>query len=111
MNYQYRYGMSMRQALSTLYAEGGVPRFYRGLGPALFQGPLLRFGDTATNAGVLAFFDGMDMGWCPVWLKTLYNHSAHSEPPHVKNTWNCVFRADVALFDVFWVRVAASACV
>lgn len=75
MNYQYRYGMSMRQALSTLYAEGGVPRFYRGLGPALFQGPLLRFGDTATNAGVLAFFDNMDMGWCPIWLKTLFASS------------------------------------
>ncbi|CAK0863223.1 unnamed protein product [Prorocentrum cordatum] len=75
MNHQYRYGASMRQAVSTLFAEGGVPRFYRGLGPALLQGPLLRFGDTATNAGVLAFFDGMDMGWCPAWLKTVFASS------------------------------------
>ncbi|CAK0895517.1 unnamed protein product [Prorocentrum cordatum] len=81
MNYQYRYGMSMRQALSTLYAEGGVPRFYRGLGPALLQGPMLRFGDTATNAGVLALFDNMDMGWCPTWFKTLFTRSTHSDGP------------------------------
>jgi hypothetical protein len=75
MNYQYRYGMSMRHAVSTLFADGGVPRFYRGLGPALLQGPLLRFGDTATNAGVLAFFDKMEMGWCPTWLKTFFASS------------------------------------
>lgn len=37
INYQYRYGTSTSVALKTLYAEGGVPRFYRGLGPALLQ--------------------------------------------------------------------------
>lgn len=31
MNYQYRYGTSTKEALSTLYAEGGVSRFYQGL--------------------------------------------------------------------------------
>ncbi|CAD7923687.1 unnamed protein product [Amoebophrya sp. A120] len=57
MNYQYRYGMSLRQASSTLYAEGGIIRFYRGYFAAIAQGPLSRFGDTAANAGVLAVLD------------------------------------------------------
>lgn len=29
VNYQYRYGTSMGVALSTLYKEGGIPRFYK----------------------------------------------------------------------------------
>merc|ERR1740123_1022942 len=57
MNYQYRFGGTTRNALSTLYAEGGVRRFYRGLGPAIFQGPLSRFGDTAANAFALTLLD------------------------------------------------------
>merc|ERR1719163_2117278 len=57
MNYQYRYGTSTMTALKTLYAEGGIPRFYRGLLPALFQGPLSRFGDTAANTGIIAAFE------------------------------------------------------
>ena len=48
---QYRYGTTTSEALRTLYKEGGVVRFYRGLLPALFQGPLSRFGDTAANTG------------------------------------------------------------
>eukprot|EP00960_Hanusia_phi_P035703 751878-Hanusia_phi.AAC.6 len=31
MNYQYRYGGSMKQALLHLYREGGIPRLYAGL--------------------------------------------------------------------------------
>jgi len=34
---QYRYGTTTTNALKTLYREGGVLRFYRGLGPALIQ--------------------------------------------------------------------------
>lgn len=37
VNYQYRYGTSTRVALRTLYADGGVARFYQGVGPALLQ--------------------------------------------------------------------------
>ena len=37
VNYQYRYGMNTTVALRTLWREGGVPRFYQGLGPALLQ--------------------------------------------------------------------------
>lgn len=57
VNYQYKNGTSTMDALRTLYKEGGVRRFYRGVGPALIQGPMSRFGDTAANAGTLALFD------------------------------------------------------
>ena len=52
MNYQCRYGSSFTQALKILYNEGGIPRFYRGLGFALIQAPLARFVSTAANDGV-----------------------------------------------------------
>ncbi|GKZ00597.1 hypothetical protein MPSEU_001011900 [Mayamaea pseudoterrestris] len=60
VNYQYRMGTSFPVALKTLYADGGVPRFYRGLLPALFQGPLSRFGDTAANTGILTLLDSLE---------------------------------------------------
>ena len=44
MNYQYRYGMTTTVAFKTLMAQGGIRRLYRGIGPALLQGPLSRFG-------------------------------------------------------------------
>ena len=50
VNYQYRYGSGTVTAIKALYKEGGstpagITRFYRGLVPALFQGPLSRFGE------------------------------------------------------------------
>lgn len=57
VNYQYRYGKTTREAMRHLYADGGIPRFYRGFGPALLQAPLSRFGDTAANAGVLSLLN------------------------------------------------------
>lgn len=60
MNYQYRYGTNTTTALKTLYAQGGIPRFYKGLLPALVQGPLSRFGDTAANSGMLALLSSYD---------------------------------------------------
>jgi hypothetical protein len=56
INYQYRYGTNMRTAFQTLYREGGVRRFYAGMGAALLQAPLGRFGDTASNHFVLSMF-------------------------------------------------------
>lgn len=41
-----------KQAVRTLYKQGGIPRFYHGFIPALVQAPVARFGDTAANAGV-----------------------------------------------------------
>lgn len=67
MNYQYRYGTTTAAAMRTLWAEGGPRRFYRGLGPALLQGPLSRFGDTAANTAVLALLESSDL---PVAAKT-----------------------------------------
>ena len=53
MNYQYRYGTSTKEALKRLWGEGGIGRLYQGVGFAIFQTPLSRFGDTAANTGVL----------------------------------------------------------
>ena len=63
---QYARGLTLREALRTVYAEGraagggsalgGVSRFYRGVGYALMLAPLSRFGDTACNAGAQALF-------------------------------------------------------
>ncbi|CAJ1955629.1 unnamed protein product [Cylindrotheca closterium] len=60
INYQYRTGTTFPGALRTLYADGGIPRFYRGVLPALVQGPLSRFGDTAANTGVLTLMNSLD---------------------------------------------------
>ncbi|ORY68261.1 mitochondrial carrier domain-containing protein [Pseudomassariella vexata] len=54
MNYQYRHGSSFTAATGTLYQDGGIRRYYQGIGAALIQGPASRFGDTAANAGILA---------------------------------------------------------
>jgi len=71
MNYQYRYGTTTTVALKTLYKEGGIPRFYRGLLPALAQGPLSRFGDTAANEGVKTYLNSNEMTKdLPVFIKT-----------------------------------------
>jgi len=61
INYQYRYGMSMFQAMGTLYKEGGILRFYRGVGFALVQGPWSRFGDTAANTGSMELMNSFDL--------------------------------------------------
>jgi len=54
MNYQYRHGGTLKGTWAKLYADGGVPRFYRGLVPALFGAPVARFGDVAANEGAMA---------------------------------------------------------
>jgi len=67
-----RYGTDFRTAIKTLYADGGVGRFYRGVGPALMQGPLSRFGDTAANVGMLAMLDANpSTKSLPIGIKTL----------------------------------------
>ena len=57
VNYQYRNGTDMRTSFKALYNDGGIRRFYRGVGPALLQGPLSRFGDTASNEAALAYLN------------------------------------------------------
>jgi hypothetical protein len=51
INYQYRYGVSTRVAIHSLYSEGGLLRFYRGMPFALIQNPLTKFGAVAANEG------------------------------------------------------------
>ena len=60
MNYQYRYGGTLKTSLETLWSQGGIPRLYQGLPFALIQGPLTRFGDTAANVGVLAVLESLE---------------------------------------------------
>lgn len=77
MNYQYRYGYSTKDAIKKLYKEGGVRRFYRGVGPALFQGPLSRFGDTAANVGMMTFLnDNESTKNLPILLKSICTSGA-----------------------------------
>jgi len=68
MNYQYRFGGGLVDTTKKLWAEGGVPRFYRGLAPALFQAPVSRFGDTAANDGALAALEHTEL---PTAAKTM----------------------------------------
>jgi len=68
MNYQYRYGGTLSETVKKLWAEGGVPRFYRGLAPGLIQAPVSRFGDTAANDGALAALEHTTM---PTFAKTM----------------------------------------
>ncbi|KAL1520839.1 hypothetical protein AB1Y20_022401 [Prymnesium parvum] len=77
VNFQYRYGMGTLEAMRHLYNDGGrglggIRRFYAGLGPALFQGPLSRFGDTAANAGMISLWDSLEFTkTLPVAVKTV----------------------------------------
>merc|ERR1719410_2753757 len=68
MNYQYRYGGGLTETVKKLYAEGGIPRFYRGLAPGLIQAPVSRFGDTAANDGALAALEHTAL---PTAVKTM----------------------------------------
>lgn len=68
MNYQYRYGGTLKETVTKLYAEGGIPRFYRGLVPGLIQAPVARFGDTAANDGALAALEHTEL---PTAAKTM----------------------------------------
>lgn len=57
MSYQQAHGTPLAKTVGVLYRQGGVRRFYRGLIPALIHAPASRFGDTAGNAGMLAWLD------------------------------------------------------
>ncbi|KAL1592683.1 hypothetical protein SLS60_011099 [Paraconiothyrium brasiliense] len=73
MNYQYRHGTSLRVATRTLYEDGGLRRYYQGIGAALFQGPIARFGDTAANAGILALLSSNGyLARLPSPIKTIF---------------------------------------
>eukprot|EP00656_Telonema_subtile_P041174 TRINITY_DN462_c0_g1_i1.p1 TRINITY_DN462_c0_g1~~TRINITY_DN462_c0_g1_i1.p1 ORF type:complete len:311 (-),score=82.40 TRINITY_DN462_c0_g1_i1:287-1219(-) len=60
INYQYRHGTGTFESFRILYKEGGVRRFYRGIGFALIQGPWSRFGDTAANTGAMELMNSFE---------------------------------------------------
>ena len=60
INYQSRYGSSFGQAVGVLFREGGIGRFYQGIGFALVQAPLSRFVSTAANDGVNSLLSSLD---------------------------------------------------
>ncbi|KAL0943480.1 mitochondrial carrier protein [Colletotrichum truncatum] len=73
MNYQYRFGTGFRTATATLYHDGGLRRYYQGIGAALIQGPVSRFGDTAANAGILALLESNKfLNQLPTLIKTIF---------------------------------------
>lgn len=79
INYQYRHGTGTIHSLKTLYNDGGIPRFYRGLLPALIQGPMSRFGDTAANTGVNELLNSYESTKnLPVMIKTMCASTAAS---------------------------------
>jgi hypothetical protein len=61
MNYQFKNGGGTLDTLKKLYLEGGVPRFYRGVGFALINAPISRFGDTAANMTAMTYLEGSDL--------------------------------------------------
>lgn len=67
VNYQCRYGMSFKQALTILLKDGGIPRLYRGMTFALIQAPMARFVSTAANDGVQSLLSNLSLtkDWGP----------------------------------------------
>lgn len=72
MSYQYVHGVTMMEAIHALYSDGGIPRFYKGLVPALFMMPLSRFGDIFSNEAAREIFS--DSTW-PAMVVTMFASS------------------------------------
>lgn len=70
LNYQYKYDLTTLEAMAELNKQGGFSRFYQGLGFAILQSPLSRFGDTAANSFILSLVDAYDPLF-PGFLRTL----------------------------------------
>lgn len=72
LNYQHRHGTTTMKAIKTLHSNGGYSRYYQGLTTALVYRTLARFGDTATNVGILALLgSNTSTGKLPVLVKTI----------------------------------------
>lgn len=69
--FQYKSGNKhIIPTVKHLVYKGGVRRFYQGLLPALIQGPLGRFGDTASSELVLGAFRSSTKKDIPIFLQT-----------------------------------------
>lgn len=62
MNYQFKNGGTTLNTIKKLYTDGGIRRFYRGVGFALINAPISRFGDTAANMAANTYLENYDMG-------------------------------------------------
>lgn len=71
MSYQHVNGVTMSEAIRRLYNDGGIPRFYRGLVPALCMMPLSRFGDIFSNEVAREFLAES----YPAWIVTMFASS------------------------------------
>ena len=77
MNYQYRYGGTTTSAITELYKQGGVGRFYKGISYAIVLGPLAKFGAAAANEGSRVLMDSYKLNlattqMCTTILGTLF---------------------------------------
>lgn len=71
MNYQFKNGGKFFSTVNSLYAEGGIFRFYRGIVPALVIGPMSRFGDTAANMFATTLFErSSNLKSLPIFIQT-----------------------------------------
>lgn len=72
-SYQSSYDVSFLEAVNTLYADGGLERFYRGISFALVQGPLSRFGSITANSLAEGLLDGNEtyLAWLDETLRQL----------------------------------------
>ena len=75
MNVQYAKGGGFLCTLKKLWNEGGISRLYRGCFYALLQNPAVRFGDTAANSAVSAYFRGQEVS---VFFRTMISTSISS---------------------------------
>mmetsp|Transcript_23465 Transcript_23465/g.42377 ORF Transcript_23465/g.42377 Transcript_23465/m.42377 type:complete len:296 (-) Transcript_23465:96-983(-) len=71
MSYQHVKGVTMSEAIQLLYEDGGIPRFYKGLLPALCMMPLSRFGDIFSNEVAREFLAES----FPAWIVTMFASS------------------------------------
>lgn len=73
LNYQHRNSTTIAKAIKTLHSNGSYARYYQGLSIALIYRTLARFGDTASNVGVLALLgSNTSTGQLPSPIKTVF---------------------------------------
>jgi len=73
MTFQYKFGgEGVLKTLKYLRQNGGYKRLYFGVGPALVQGTLGRFGDTAASSFSLSFFEQAGWSRVPLFIQTSF---------------------------------------
>jgi len=60
INYQSYHGGSISDVVKNLYRDGGVRRFYKGIGMTMIHAPLCRFGDIFSNNLIISKMNSND---------------------------------------------------